>query len=137
MVTTILQPGPAAAPYPAKILRILSQKNWLLTAVFACALAAPWSALAGSSYLAVWSSDKGTDDRPGVLNTDFLAIIDADPRSRTYGKVVNTASMQSVPGANLLNDLGFTQALGLTIKYGLPATGISVRCAERGASHES
>ena len=124
MVTTILQPGPAAAPYPAKILRILSQKNWLLTAVFACALAAPWSALAGSSYLAVWSSDKGTDDRPGVLNTDFLAIIDADPRSRTYGKVVNTASMQSVPGANLLNDLGFTQALGLTIKYGLPATGI-------------
>jgi hypothetical protein len=32
--------------------------------------------------------------------------------------------MQSVPGANLLNDLGFTQALGLTIKYGLPATGI-------------
>ena len=124
MVTTILQPGPAAAPYPAKILRILSRKNWLLTAVFACALAPPWSALAGSSYLAVWSSDKGTDDRPGVLNTDFLAIIDADPRSRTYGKVVNTASMQSVPGANLLNDLGFTQALGLTTKYGLPATGI-------------
>ena len=124
MVTAILQPGPTAAPYPTKILRILSQKSWLLTAVFACALAPSYGALAGSSYLAVWSSDKGTDDRPGVLDTDFLAIIDADPRSRTYGKVMNTASMQSVPGANLLNDLGFTQALGLTTKYGLPATGI-------------
>jgi hypothetical protein len=63
-------------------------------------------------------------DGPGVLNTDFLAIIDADPKSRTYGKVVNTASMQSVPGANLLNDLGFTNALDLSTKYGLPAVGI-------------
>ena len=43
MVTTILQPGPAAAAYPAKILRILSRKNWLLTAVFACALATSWA----------------------------------------------------------------------------------------------
>jgi hypothetical protein len=87
-------------------------------------LTAPWSALAGSSYLAVWSSDEETDDKPSVLNTDFLAIIDADPRSRTYGKVVNTASMESVPGTNLLNDLGLTGPLGLTAKYGLPATGI-------------
>jgi hypothetical protein len=37
---------------------------------------------------------------------------------------VNTASLQSVPGANLLNDLGLTGALGLTAKYGLPAAGI-------------
>ena len=110
-----------AAPYRTKI---ISRKNWLLPAALACTLAAPWSALAGSSYLAVWSSDKATDDKPGVLNTDFLAVIDADPRSRTYGKVVNTASMQNVPDANLLNDLGFTEALGLTAKYGLPATGI-------------
>jgi hypothetical protein len=79
---------------------------------------------AGSSYLAIWSSDKETDDRPGVLNTDFLAIIDADPKSRTYGKVVNTAPLESVPGANLLNDLGLTDPLGLTTKYGLPASGI-------------
>jgi hypothetical protein len=124
MATTILQAGPAAAPDPAKILNNLSRKGWLLPAVLACALAAPGSALAGSSYLAVWSSDKGTDDRPGVLNTDFLAIIDADPKSRAYGEVVNTASMESVPGTNLLNDLGFTDALGLADKYGLPATGI-------------
>jgi hypothetical protein len=123
MATTILQVGPTAAPNPANILKDVTRNGWLLIAVLACALA-PWSALAGSSYLAVWSSDKETDDRPGVLNTDFLAIIDADPRSRTYGKVVNTASMQSVPGANLLNDLGFTQALGLMTKYGLPTTGI-------------
>ena len=99
-------------------------KSWLFSVVLACALATSWTARAGSSYLAVWSSDKETDDKLGVLNTDFLAIIDADPKSRTYGKVVNTASMESVPGANLLNDLGFTDALGLTTKYGLPATGI-------------
>ena len=90
----------------------------------ACALGASWAAQAGSSYLAVWSSDKETDDKPGVLNTDFLAIIDADPKSRTYGKVVNTASMESVPGANLLNDLGLTDALNLTTKYRLAVDGI-------------
>ncbi len=56
--------------------------------------------------------------------TDFLAIIDADPRSSSYGKVVSTASLQRRPGENLLNDLGFTEALGLTAKYDLPASGI-------------
>lgn len=96
----------------------------LFSGTVVCALAASWAAQAGSSYLAVWSSDKETDDKPGVLNADFLAIIDADPKSRTYGKVVNTASMESVPGANLLNDLGLTEPLGLTAKYGLPPTGI-------------
>jgi hypothetical protein len=121
MATTILQAGSAD---PAKILNNLVRKGLLLPAVLACTLAAPWSALAGSSYLAVWSSDEETDDKPSVLNSDFLAIIDADPRSRTYGKVVNTASMESVPGTNLLNDLGFTDALDLTSKYGLPKTGI-------------
>jgi len=122
MATTILQTDPAAAPDPAKVLNNLPRKAWLLPAVLACTLAPPWSALAGSSYLAVWSSDKETDNNR--LDTDFLAIIDADPHSPTYGKVVNTASLQSVPDANLLNDLGFTDALGLTTKYGLPSTGI-------------
>ena len=60
----------------------------------------------GSSYLAVWSSDKESNDPS--LNTDFLAIIDADPTSPTYGKVVDTASLQNIPGTNLLNDLGLT-----------------------------
>ena len=99
-------------------------KSWLFSTVVAGTLATAWAAQAGSSYLAVWSSDNETDDKPGVLNTDFLAIIDAGPKSRTYGKVVNTASMESVPGANLLNDLGFTDALGLNTKYGLTADGI-------------
>jgi len=101
-----------------------AQKGSLFSATLTCALACSWTAHASSSFLAVWSSDKETEDRAGVLNTDFLAIIDADPKSRTYGKVVNTAAMQSVSGANLLNDLGFTDALGLTAKYGLPETGI-------------
>ncbi|MBV8120810.1 MAG: hypothetical protein JO081_12835, partial [Alphaproteobacteria bacterium] len=33
------------------------------------------------TYLAVWASDKETDDNH--LDPDFLAIIDADPRSPT------------------------------------------------------
>ena len=86
------------------------------------ALTMPWSVHATSSYLAVWSSDKEKQD--SAANTDFLAIIDADPRSSTYGKVVNTASLQRVPGKNLLNDLGFTEALGLTAKYNLPKSGL-------------
>ena len=52
-------------------------KSWLFSTVVAGTLATAWAAQAGSSYLAVWSSDNGTDDKPGVLNTDFLAIIDA------------------------------------------------------------
>jgi hypothetical protein len=101
-----------------------TQKSLLFSVTLAWALTSSWTAHSGSSYLAIWSSDKETDDKPGVLNTDFLAIIDADPKSRTYGKVVNTVSMEGVPGANLLNDLGLTDALGLTTEYGLPATGI-------------
>jgi hypothetical protein len=102
----------------------IMRKSCLFSGALACVLGVSWAAQAGSSYLAVWSSDNETDGKPGVLNTDFLAIIDADPKSRTYGKVVNTASMESVPGANLLNDLGLTEALGLTSKYGLTADGI-------------
>jgi hypothetical protein len=90
--------------------------------ILAGALAMAPGTQAGSSYLAVWASDKEKqDDRP---NTDFLAILDADPRSPTYGKVVNTATLERVPGENLLNDLGLTEALGLTAKYALPPAGI-------------
>ena len=94
----------------------------MLAAALFCGVSVSWGAQAGSSYLAVWSSDKQNDDQR--LNMDFLAIIDADPRSATYGKVVNTASMEHVAGANLLNELGLTRALGLTAKYRLPASGI-------------
>lgn len=61
------------------------------------------------SYLAVWSSDKETDDNH--LDPDFLAIIDADPGSATYGKVLSTAAIQNIPNTNLLNDLGLTSGL--------------------------
>ena len=98
------------------------RRSVLLAVVAAPVLTTSWSASAGSSYLAVWSSDKGKDDN--LRSTDFLAIIDADPRSRTYGRVVNTALLQQVPGRNLLNDLGLTGPLGLTAKYDLPVTGI-------------
>ena len=93
-----------------------------LAGILTSALAPAGDALAGSSYLAVWASDKEKQDsRP---NTDFLAIIDADPRSPTYGKVVNTAALERRPGENLLNDLGLTEALGLTAEYGLPPSGL-------------
>lgn len=93
-----------------------------LVGAVATAILAPTHAQAWSSYLAVWSSDKQNDDQR--LNTDFLAIIDADPRSRSYGKVVNTAAVERKAGVNLLNDLGLTGPLGLTAKYNLPAKGI-------------
>ena len=57
------------------------------------------SACATDTYLAVWASDKETDDNH--LDPDFLAIIDADPRSPHYGNVVNTAALESVADANL------------------------------------
>jgi len=97
-------------------------KVLLLTAALCSGMAVSSSAQAGSSYLAVWSSDKQNDDQR--LNTDFLAIIDVDPRSASYGKVVNTAAVRHLTGTNLLNDLGFTGPLGLTTKYRLPAQGI-------------
>ena len=112
-------------PYPRHPLSRISvqnRKGFLLSAALVASLATSWSAQAGSSYLAVWSSDKEADDNK--LNTDFLAIIDADPRSTAYGKVVTTGNLQNVTGTNLLNDLGFTGALGLMTKYHLPATGI-------------
>jgi hypothetical protein len=59
----------------------------LLTAVLFHSVGVSSGAHAGSSYLAVWSSDKEKQD--SRQNTDFLAIIDADPRSSSYGTVVN------------------------------------------------
>jgi len=61
------------------------------------------------TYLAVWASDKKTDDNH--LDPDFLTIIDADPRSPRYGKVVNTAALESVPGANLLDEFGLASGV--------------------------
>lgn len=100
------------------------ERSWagLLAVALAGTLSWAGSADAGSSYLAVWSSDKTVGDPS--RSTDFLAIIDADPRSTSYGKVINTAALPRTAGVNLLNDLGLTGPLGLTEKYGLPPSGI-------------
>src|SRR5262249_49333215 len=55
-------------------------------------------------FLLVWSSDKRTDDNH--LDPDFLAVIDADRESPTYGKVLTTAALESVAGKHLLDELG-------------------------------
>lgn len=67
-------------------------------------------------YLIVWSSDQYMDGRnqsplDGILglpsgalpDADFLAVIDANPVSPTYGHVVNTAEMPAVYGQHLLS----------------------------------
>ncbi|MBI5461296.1 MAG: hypothetical protein HY941_03830 [Gammaproteobacteria bacterium] len=67
-------------------------------------------------YLLAWMSDQmldGNNHSPldGVLglpagtlpDADFVAVIDADPTSPTYGKVVNTAEMPAIYGQHLLS----------------------------------
>lgn len=60
------------------------------------------TAVAGSQYLAVWAGDQVIDQPGRTPDADFLAIIDADPFSLYYGKVVNTAVMASIAGEHLL-----------------------------------
>ena len=55
----------------------------LAIALSACASPAP-ERPAGSHYLFVWSGD---DDH---ADSDFLAVVDADPSSPSYGRVLNT-----------------------------------------------
>ena len=131
--------GPAGCRRPTFTLhRVGSVAAWALRALplaaaLNCALAMPPTAQAGSSYLAVWASDKEKQDSVRTPTSWRSSTrIRAPP---TYGKVVNTASLQRVPGKNLLNDLGFTEALGLTAKYNLPKSGLAVECAQRSASH--
>jgi len=67
-------------------------------------------------YLLSWMSDQMLDGNnhspldgilglnPGTLpDADFIAVIDANPRSSTYGQVVNTAEMPAVYGQHLLS----------------------------------
>ncbi|MET0383690.1 MAG: selenium-binding protein SBP56-related protein [Burkholderiaceae bacterium] len=79
----------------------------------ACLLTPCTPAFAGGSYLAVWSSDKEANNRR--QSPDFLAIIDADPRSSTYGTVVNTAALENVPNANLLNEIGLASGISSNV----------------------
>jgi hypothetical protein len=97
----------------------------LLTAAIAAALGAGLAASATSpqaladgppKYLLVWTSDQYMDGKnmsplDGVLglpagtlpDADFIAVIDANPASPTYGMVVNTADMPAVYGQHLLS----------------------------------
>lgn len=61
------------------------------------------------TFLLVWSSDKGTDDHQ--QDADFVAVIDADSQSPTYGKIVNTAAIEAAPGKHLLAKLGLAPGL--------------------------
>ena len=90
----------------------------------------PGSVHATSSYLAVWSSDK-EKRRPALRTPTSWRSSTRIPAPPTYGKVVNTASLQRVPGKNLLNDLGFTGALGLTAKYNLPSRACRRTCSTK------
>ena len=58
-----------------------------------CAAAPPSSEVKPSrSYIYTWAGD---DDRRAG-DSDFLAVIDADPASRTYARVVATAPVRAV-----------------------------------------
>jgi len=71
---------------------------WVLLTLWSCTLIKPTPpvAPAPSKYLAVWTGDEDGKD------SDFLAIIDADPHSTKYGKVLRTATLPAIPGAHLL-----------------------------------
>lgn len=62
----------------------------------ACALLllTSWSAAADSPYLFIWAAD---DDRQ---DSDFLAVLDADPTSPTYGDVLTTFEVGFPSGAH-------------------------------------
>ncbi len=71
---------------------VVSGRGWLLLAllvgVFGCGRhEAPL--FSGEPYLLVWAGD--ADGK----NADFLAVIDADPTSASYGKVLRTYPMRS------------------------------------------
>ena len=66
-----------------------------------------------------------TADCAGVLpDADFIGVIDANPRSRTYGQVVNTAEMPAVYGAHLLSNTDdfVDEALDLALSLADPVS---------------
>lgn len=50
------------------------------------------------SVMIVWTGDNAMDD--GVHNGDFVAVIDTEPMSRTYGQVIWTGGLPSYLGTN-------------------------------------
>lgn len=58
----------------------------LVCLIAAAAAAAPAQPAAKGHYLLVWSGDKAK------VGNDFLAVIDADPASKSYGRLLTTAA---------------------------------------------
>src|SRR5262249_38612184 len=110
--------------------------------------AQPWRQ-GSPKYLIAWMSDQYMDGRnvsplDGILglpsgalpDADFLAVLDANPQSPTYGHVVNTAEMPAVYGQHLLSvtENFVDDALGIALKNStdpnapadLPAVGRTV-----------
>lgn len=61
----------------------MGRRMLTLAAAAAVAWVAPTHAVPAGHYLFVWTADQAKQ------NNDFLAVIDADPASRTYGKLVS------------------------------------------------
>lgn len=67
----------------------MAKNSWLVPTIIAALLITEAPAAAGaaasSRYLFAWAGDADEQD------SDFLAVVDVDPQSGTYGKVVSTA----------------------------------------------
>ncbi len=120
-------------------MKLKPMKRSLLSMGVTVALAASSLALSTAAqaqngkFLITWNGDQmldGNNHSPldeilglpaGVLpDADFIAVIDADPNSPTYGHVVNTAEMPAVYGQHLLSstDNFVDEALDLALCLG-------------------
>ena len=90
-------------------------------------------------YLIAWMGDQmldGNNHSPldGVLglpagtlpDADFIGVIDADPRSPSYGEMVNTAVMPAVYGAHALSDTDDFVDEALDLSLQLASTGVTL-----------
>src|SRR5213080_1062509 len=72
-------------------------RGWVAAAILvllsACARHPEAPLFTGEPYLLVWAGDA---DRQ---NSDFLAVLDADPTSPSYGKVLRTYTVRSLGNA--------------------------------------
>src|SRR2546422_2722068 len=85
------------------------------TMTVGCSAKQPHSSVTPARYLFIWAGPHGSDSAAGDLHhpnagvSDFLAVLDADPASATYGKV-------------LVSDaVGIAGAMAHHTEYALPA----------------
>src|SRR3989442_8329212 len=80
-----------------------------------CSAKQPPSSVTPARYLFIWAGPHGSDSAAGVLHhpnggvSDFLAVLDADPASATYGKVLASDAV------------GIAGAMAHHTEYTLPA----------------